>query len=114
MLSLTQFVRRAAVVNGSGTATVCADRRRTWSEILDRITREAAVLRQLGLQPGERAAILSPNSDTYLEYLFAVNWAGGVLVPINTRLAAPEIEYWLDDSDATILIVADPFVEQPF
>jgi long-chain acyl-CoA synthetase len=69
------------------------------------------MLRRLGLAEDERVAILSPNSDTYLEYLFSVAWAGGAIVPINTRLAPPEILYWLQDCDAKILVVADPFVE---
>ena len=111
MLSLTQFVQRAAKINANGTATICADRRRTWSEVLDRVRRAAGMLRALGLAEDQRVAILSPNSDTYLEYLFSVAWAGGTIVPINTRLAPPEILYWLEDCDATILVVADPFVE---
>ena len=111
MLSLTQFVERAAKINRNGTASICNDRRRTWSEVLDRVRRAAGMLRQLGLAEGERVAILSPNSDTYLEYLFSVAWAGGVIVPINTRLAPPEVLCWLEDCDAKILAVADPLVE---
>jgi len=111
MLSLTQFVSRAARINRNGTATICDDRRRTWSEVLDRVQRAAGMLHRLGLGEEDRVAILSPNSDTYLEYLFSVAWAGGVIVPINTRLAPPEIRYWLEDCDAKMLAVADPFVE---
>lgn len=111
MPSLTQFVERAASINRHGTATICGDRRRTWSEVLDRVRRAAGMLRELGLAPGERVAILAPNSDTYLEYLFAVAWAGGVIVPINTRLAPPEMLGCLEDCGATMLAVAEPFVE---
>jgi long-chain acyl-CoA synthetase len=111
MLALSHFVTRAALVNGNGTATIDGDRRRTWSEVLSRVQRSAASLTNLGLEAGERLAILSPNSDTYLEYLFSVNWAGGVIVPINTRLAGPEILYWLEDSGSKILVVAEPLVE---
>jgi len=111
MLALTQFVSRAARVNGDGVATICGGRRRTWGEFQDRVRRTAGALRALGLAPGERVAILSPNSDIYLEYLFAVPWAGGVTVPINTRLAPAEILYWLEDADCRILAVEDRFVE---
>lgn len=111
MLSLTQFVRRAAHVNAKGIATICGDRRHTWSQFMDRVTRAAGMLQNLGLEANERVAILSPNSDTYLEYLFSVNWAGGVIVPVNTRLAAPEIVYWVNDAEAKILVVAEPFVD---
>lgn len=111
MLSLTQFPRRAARINGNGVATICGDRQRTWSVVLDRIKRAAGMLQGLGLENNDRVAILAPNSDTYLEYLFSVNWAGGVLVPLNTRLAAPEIADWINDSDAKFLVVSEAFVE---
>lgn len=111
MLSLTHFLQRAAKVNGGGTATIYGDRQRNWDEVLDRVQRTAALLRQQGVVDEQRVAILGPNSDTYLEYLFAVAWAGGVIVPINTRLAAAEIIEWIEDSGAEILVVDEPFVD---
>ena len=44
-----------------------------------------------------------------MESYFGVPWGGFVLVPINTRLAPPEIEFWLNDSGATILMLDDAF-----
>ncbi|MFK7733886.1 MAG: long-chain fatty acid--CoA ligase [Pseudomonadales bacterium] len=111
MLSLTQFVRRAAQINPNGTATICGERRRTWLEFEDRVQRTAGMLRDLGLQENQHVAILSTNSDLYLEYLFAIPWAGGVSVPINTRWATPEIIECLKDSGARYLIAADPFAD---
>ena len=86
------------------------DRRRTWAEFGARVARLAAGLRSLGLGAGDRVAMLALNSDRYFEYLFAVPWAGGVLVPINIRLAAPEIAYWLTDSGSTMLLIDDHFL----
>ncbi len=45
------------------------------------------------------------NSDRYLELMYALPWMGAVMVPVNTRLAAPEIEYILNDSGAAALFV---------
>lgn len=106
VLSLTQFVHRAAIVNRHGVATICDGRRRSWGEVAERVRRTAAALRSLGLGPGERVAVLAPNSDTGLDYLFAVAWAGGVIVPVSTRLAPPEIAFVLRDCGARILVVA--------
>lgn len=111
MLSLSQFPRRAAAINGQGIATICGERQRTWSQFLERVQKAAGMLQNLGLAANDRVAILSPNSDTYLEYLFSANWAGGVLVPVNTRLAAPEISDWINDSAAKILVVSEDFVD---
>ncbi len=106
---LTQGIRRAAQINAGGTATVFGDRRRTWRETEARIAALAGGLRQRGLRKGDRAAILALNSDRYFEFLFAVPTAGGAVVPINTRLAAPEIAYWLADSGATMLFIDRTF-----
>ncbi|MDP6565576.1 MAG: long-chain-fatty-acid--CoA ligase [Alphaproteobacteria bacterium] len=108
-MRISSTIRRAAQVNGNGLATDYLDRQQTWSEFASRIARLAGGLRGIGLAPGDRIAMLALNSDRYLEYFFAVPWAGGVFVPINTRLAPPEILYWLNDSGATTLLIDDNF-----
>ena len=57
------------------------------------------------MQRGDRVAILALNSDRYFELLYAIPWLGGVMVPVNTRLATPEIRYVLEDSGARVLFV---------
>jgi long-chain acyl-CoA synthetase len=104
-VQITQGLKRAAQVKPGGPATVFAGRRRTWGETVERVARLAGGLGRLGLSRGARAAILALNSDRYFEYLFAVPWAGGAAVPINIRLAAPEIAYILEDSGSEILFV---------
>jgi len=106
-MSITQGLRRAMQIHRSGVATICGDRRRTWTEFGHRVARLAGALGNLGLGAGNRVAILSLNSDRYLEYLYAVPWAGGVLVPLNVRLAPAEILQILMDSGAEILVVDD-------
>lgn len=61
-------------------------------------------LRRLGLEPGQRIAYLGKNSDLFYVVLFGAIRAGLILVPINWRLATPEILYQLADSDARLLI----------
>jgi long-chain acyl-CoA synthetase len=85
------------------------DRRRTWSEFQDRITRLAGAMHAAGFKPGDRIGILSLNSDRYLETLFGVSYGGFVFVPINTRLAPPEIVFWLTDSGCAALFIDDAF-----
>jgi acyl-CoA synthetase (AMP-forming)/AMP-acid ligase II len=57
-----------------------------------------------------RIGILALNSDRYLEYFFAMARGGFVFVPINTRLAPPEVLFWLTDSDCGALFVDDTFL----
>lgn len=106
---LSQCVNRAVQINPNGIATVIGERKRSWKEFADRIARLAQGLKCLGLETEDRVAILSLNSDRYLEYFFGVPWAGGIVVPINIRLAPPEIIYTLNDSGTKILVVDDAF-----
>jgi len=109
---LTQPLRRAAQISGNEIATVNGARRHTYNQLLDRVQRLAGAVRgKLGLAEGARGAILALNSDRYFEFSYALPWAGCVIVPINTRLAPPEIAYWLEDSGAEVLFVDDAFLE---
>ena len=105
MFALTQGLRRAVQTRPDGIATHFSGRTRTWQQSIDRISRVAGALSALGVRRGDRVAILALNSDRYLELMYAMPWIGAVMVPINTRLAAPEIEYILTDSGATALFI---------
>jgi long-chain acyl-CoA synthetase len=105
MFTLTQGLRRAVQIKPNGASTAFASRRRTWHQTLDRVARVAGALSALNVHRGDRVAILAQNSDRYFELMYAIPWAGAAMVPINTRLAAPEIEYILADSGAVALFI---------
>jgi long-chain acyl-CoA synthetase len=105
MFALTQGLRRAAQTKPNGIATHFAARHRTWQQTVDRVSRVAGALYALHVRPGDRVAILALNSDRYFELMYALPWIGAVMVPLNTRLAGPEIEYILSDSGAVALMV---------
>jgi long-chain acyl-CoA synthetase len=109
MSRITQFMRRAVQTNGAALATVFGDRRQDWRSFASRATRLAGALVELGYKPGDRIGILALNSDRYLEAFFGLAWAGVVFVPINTRLAPPEVVYWLTDSGCSGLLLDDAF-----
>src|SRR3954471_9214654 len=108
-MSVLDGLRRACEVNPAGAATIDGDRRRTWTEFRERIARLGGVLRAAGIQRGDRVAILSLNRDTYLEYFYAAPWAGALVVPLNTRLAAPELTAIVNDAGAVALVLDDAF-----
>ncbi len=110
-MRMSETISRAVQINGKGTATAFKGRKRSWAEVAERIARLAAGLQAEGLKKGERVAMYAVNADRYFEYFFAVAWAGGVFVPINIRLAPPEVQYWLDDSGSRFLFVDDAFVK---
>lgn len=107
---LTQILRRAAQIHARGVATLCNGRRRSWSEVLDRVERSAGGLRERGVKPGDRVAVLALNSDRYLEAYFAIPWCGGVIVPLNTRLATADLIGMLNDAQVGTLCVDQAFL----
>lgn len=111
MFYLTQAVHRNAQIRKNSIATVAGERQRTWAEINERVARFASGLHSLGIEAGDRVAILSLNSDRYFEYYFAVPWAGACVVPLNIRWSPKENAYSLKDAGAKILLVDDTYAK---
>ncbi len=108
-MNITHGLRRALQINPNGLATVCRERRRTWRVVGERVARLAGGLRARGVADGDRVAVLSLNSDRYLELYLAVGWAGAVIVPLNIRWSALENEDALRDCRASVLFVDKAF-----
>lgn len=103
-MSLTQGIHRANQLWPQNVALVDGEVRHTWAQHADRIARFAAVAQRFGVQPGDRVAMLGGNSHRMLEFYFGTLWAGGVIVPVNTRWSATEVRACLEDSDPLLLI----------
>ena len=110
MFSTTQLIRRIVQTAGHQLATVDGDRQQTWQQFETKLAHFAGGLKALGVKSDDAVAMLALNSDRYFEFMYAVPWAGAVFQPINTRLAGPEVVYWLNDSEAKVLLVDSTFV----
>ncbi len=108
---LTQMLSRAIRQYPNRVVTVFGERRRTYTEFYERVTRMAGALQALGMQAGDRVGILALNSDRYLELYFAIWWGGGAVNPVNVRWSPREVAYSLDDCETRILVVDDNFVD---
>jgi long-chain acyl-CoA synthetase len=104
-MQLTQGIHRAARISPDKAALLSLERTVSWAEFENRVARLAAGFRELGVSPGERVAMLSGNSDRYVEYYFATLWAGAVMVPVNTRWSMQELAACLNDAAAVLLLV---------
>jgi long-chain acyl-CoA synthetase len=72
--------------------------------------RYAAVLRERGIKPGDRVAILIPNVPQFAFAYYGILALGACVVPIHSLLKSEEIAYALKDSDAKMLIAAAPLI----
>jgi fatty-acyl-CoA synthase len=94
------------------TALIFADRTLTYRELADGSDRIAAVLDARGIQKGDAVAFVGENSPEFLQVLFACAQLGAVFVPVNTRLAPPEMQHVLTDSGAKALVHDPEFAER--
>jgi len=104
-MQIGQLLKRALRVAPHHIATRYNQREQTFTQFNDRVQQCTGALRGLGIHDGERVAVLALNSDRYQELFYSVAGAGGVLVPLNVRLAVGELVYMLNDCGATVLCV---------
>ena len=117
-LTIGDFLDRAVTVYGARTAVVDEPGTPgslgaiTYEQLGARARGMALALEDMGVHHGERVAIVSPNASRFMISYFGVSAWGRVLVPVNYRLNAEEIQYIVDHSGASVLLV-DPEVDEP-
>ena len=110
-MNLTAGLRKSASFRADSTAIIAGGARFSHGEMRDRIARLASSLRKLGIRANDRVAILAANGSPYVECYFAVLWAGGIAVPMNSRFSLPEMIEQARDAEPSILICDDAFLE---
>ncbi|HKE75882.1 MAG TPA: AMP-binding protein [Acidimicrobiales bacterium] len=88
---------RVAIIDADGVSC-------SYGELLARSRAISAGLRSLGVQRGDGVSMILPNHPAFFELLLATMEAGIYLTPVNSHLAAPEIEYVVADSEAKVVV----------
>ncbi|MGA8257412.1 MAG: FadD3 family acyl-CoA ligase [Nocardioides sp.] len=110
--TLPALVRGAAARFGDHPAYVDGTRTLSYADLLERVRHTAASYLTGGLSTGQRVAIWAPNSIDWAVAALAVTYAGGVLIPLNSRYTAPEVAEVLHRADVALVIVADGFLDR--
>jgi long-chain acyl-CoA synthetase len=105
--TIPHLLRRAVDTAPDREALVDASGRMSYAQLWDAATRVAGGLRDQGCRTGDRIAICMPNSASWVVAYFGVLLSGATVVPINVRLAPPEVEFILDDC-AVSAVFRDP------
>ena len=108
-LRVADVIRERAGERGDAIAIRSGDRELSFASLHERSSRLAQALRSQGVGPGTRVAYLDRTAPEVIELLFAVSKIGAVLVPMNWRLAVPELSAVLADSGAPVLIAGSAF-----
>ena len=110
-LTLGRWIRDRARTTPGRVAIDCLGVETTYAELDERSDRLAAGLLDAGLAPGDRVATLTAASAEHVVVFFACAKAGLILMPLNTRLAAPELRYQLDDAQPAVLLCSEDHAE---
>ena len=111
MRSLLDQVRHWTIYKPNNIMVYEGDRTFTYREIFDRARRLAGGLKKLGIKKGMRVGALMFNHYRWYDLYYGLAAAGCILVPLNYRLAGPEILYQLNDSGCKMLIFDPEFVK---
>ena len=109
-LSIASILAESAVRYPDNHAIVLGDLRITYAQLWGHAKQYAAVLRDKGVGPGDKVALLLPNTPHFPLAYFGALAVGAVAVPVHALLKAEEIEYVLSDSGAKILVCAAPLL----
>ena len=110
-LSVSDLLTRRAKLSPNKLAVVCENVRRTFKEANERANQLAAAMKSIGIEKGDRVGIMALNESEFVDVFFGLGKIGAIMVPINFRLAGPEVKYILENADTKILIFSKEFQE---
>jgi acyl-CoA synthetase (AMP-forming)/AMP-acid ligase II len=109
--TLADIVRQQAAERPDAVALTFEDRDTTYVMLDRRASQVANGLIAAGVRPEGRIALLDKNHDSFYEIWFGAAKANAVLVPVNWRLAPPEIAFVINDCGAEVLFIGADFVD---
>jgi long-chain acyl-CoA synthetase len=109
-LSIASLLAESALRRPAKTAVICESTSLSYGQLWDQARRYAAVLRDRGVGPGDRVAMLMPNIPQFPMTYYGVLALGAVVVPIHSLLKAEEIGFVLADAEVTVLVCAAPLL----
>ncbi len=104
-LLLTDFLDRAVKLYGDKTAVIDDEKVVTYFELNERVNRLSHGLKELGVEKGDKVAILAPNTLEMLEGFYGAFQLGAVTVPLNIRLKPNDYLFILNHSETKVLFV---------
>ncbi|MDG6225069.1 MAG: AMP-binding protein [Candidatus Thermoplasmatota archaeon] len=112
--TLSNLLRRAAKEHPERIALYYDDRAITYGQLDELASRFASGLLKLGIEKGDRVGLYMPNYPEWIIAFFGISRMGGVVVPMNTRYRKGEVEYIMNNSEATALVMASNFLNMDY
>ncbi|HOJ70439.1 MAG TPA: long-chain fatty acid--CoA ligase [Syntrophorhabdaceae bacterium] len=111
IINTGEWIERWSYIQPEKTAVYSNGVPYSYRALNERINKLTHILLAKGIRKGDRVAVLLHNCLQYVEIFFAVSKIGGILVPLNWRLAMPELEFIIKDSRTRSVIFEEEFLE---
>ncbi len=110
-MNIAWWVKRWSELTPEKTAVIFETEQISYRELYQRIQRTCRWLGSLDVQKGDRVAVFLDNCPEFIELYLACAWMGAIFVPINYRLAPPELSYTLTNADPMLLIFGNRYAD---
>ncbi|MEW6554609.1 MAG: long-chain-fatty-acid--CoA ligase [Actinomycetota bacterium] len=110
-MTLKELLQSRAADMGDSPAVIYRDEPISYAELEERVTRFANALSDLGVERGDKVAVMLNNCPEFIITFFACSYLGAVAVPVNIFYKERELEFLLRDSDAVALVATPTFAE---
>ena len=108
--SIPSMVRQSAKDFGDKTYIVDGDLRWSFAQLEQKMLEAGRAFIALGVKPGDRVALLGPNSALWIQTALGIHSAGGILIPLNTRFKGEELAHILRKSGAMAVVTVGDFL----
>jgi fatty-acyl-CoA synthase len=111
VINVGRWIQEWGMIQPEKKALIFEETSFSYRQFSERVHRISNALLNMNIKKGDRVALLLYNCNQYLEAYFATSTIGAIAVPLNYRLALPELEYLLNDSGASTLIFHKEFLD---
>jgi fatty-acyl-CoA synthase len=111
LVNVGDWIRQWSAIKPNAIAIISNEVPCSYRELERRINKLSHALTGLGVRKGHRVAVLLHNCQQYIEVFFSLSKLGAILVPLNWRLAVPEMEFILRDSGSRVMIFEGEFAD---
>jgi acyl-CoA synthetase (AMP-forming)/AMP-acid ligase II len=110
-MNVGRMLTRRAILSPEKEGLVCEGIRRTFLEMNNRANQLANAMTAMGVKRGDRVGVLAFNEAEFYDLMFGLGKIGATMVPVNYRLAGPEVQYILSDSSPNVFIFSPEYVD---
>ncbi|MEX2246345.1 MAG: long-chain-fatty-acid--CoA ligase [Dehalococcoidia bacterium] len=110
-MNTAEFLQITSAIVPERTALVCGDRRSTYEQMAERVTRLSNWLQEAGAGPGHPVGMVAVNCAEFIEAYYAAAKVGATFVPLNYRAKQDELTYMINTSDIRVLFVGERYLD---